>query len=49
MKSTFFEDYETGAVRETTGRTITEADIVKRSVIIRESQKWVLLSKLASI
>jgi acyl dehydratase len=28
MKSTFFEDYETGAVRETTGRTITEADIV---------------------
>jgi acyl dehydratase len=28
MKSVFFEDYETGTVRETSGRTITEADIV---------------------
>jgi acyl dehydratase len=28
LKSAFFEDYETGVVRETTGRTITEADIV---------------------
>jgi len=26
--SQFFEDYEVGATRETTGRTITEADIV---------------------
>lgn len=28
MKSIFFEQYETGAVRETGGRTITETDIV---------------------
>src|SRR5258708_5395396 len=28
MKSIFFEDYEVGSTRETTGRTITEADIV---------------------
>ena len=28
IKSQFFEDYETGAVRETLGRTITETDIV---------------------
>jgi acyl dehydratase len=28
MKSRFLEDYEIGAVRETLGRTITEADIV---------------------
>ncbi|MCS7458593.1 MaoC/PaaZ C-terminal domain-containing protein [Paenibacillus doosanensis] len=27
-RSMFFEDYETGAVRQTTGRTVTEADIV---------------------
>ncbi len=28
MQSRFFEDYETGAVRETFGRTITETDVV---------------------
>lgn len=28
IKSTFFEDYEVGATRETLGRTITETDIV---------------------
>ena len=28
IQSQFFEDYEVGATRETTGRTITEADIV---------------------
>jgi acyl dehydratase len=28
IKSTFFEDYEVGAVRETLGRTITETDFV---------------------
>jgi acyl dehydratase len=28
IESRFFEDYVPGAVRETTGRTITEADIV---------------------
>jgi len=28
FKSQFFEDYETGATRQTGGRTITEADIV---------------------
>lgn len=28
MKSRFFEDYEVGAQRTSTGRTITEADIV---------------------
>src|SRR5215469_1253765 len=28
MKNIYFEDYETGAVRTTFGRTITEADIV---------------------
>lgn len=28
IKSTFFEEYEVGAVRETLGRTITETDIV---------------------
>ncbi|MBE7558996.1 MaoC family dehydratase N-terminal domain-containing protein [bacterium] len=28
LKSLFFEDYQLGAVRETLGRTITEADIV---------------------
>lgn len=28
IKTTYFEDYEIGASRQTTGRTITEADIV---------------------
>jgi acyl dehydratase len=28
MTSKFFEDFEIGAIRDTTGRTITEADIV---------------------
>jgi len=28
MQNKFFEDYETGATRETAGRTITETDIV---------------------
>ncbi len=28
FKTQFFEDYETGAIRDTVGRTITETDIV---------------------
>ena len=28
MPELFFEDYETGAARRTTGRTVTEADVV---------------------
>lgn len=28
MKARYFEEYETGTVRQSTGRTITEADIV---------------------
>ena len=28
MRPTYFDDYETGATRQSTGRTITEADVV---------------------